>query len=94
MVMMFMLANELIESLRISLGKEQKFSDRSWAFMVLFDKIQVMQGNPTAIRETLSRGMNREQREERMEALMRSAEERRQQMKLVAGQVKDVTNDG
>jgi antirestriction protein ArdC len=86
---MIELANGIVVSLLHDLGTSQKFYDRVMGFGVVFDKIQIMQGNPTNIRET-HRGMSRTERAERAEQLLRTAEERRRDMKVIAKEVKHV----
>ena len=90
---MAQLCNEIVDSLRQELtpdAKPQKFYDRAWAFGVVFDKLQVAQGNPTSIHgRTEHHGMSRHQR---LEQLLDTAAERQAKIRLLGNneQEKDV----
>jgi hypothetical protein len=87
-------ANELVESLRTSLLSEKpKFYDRMMAFGIVFDKIQIFHGNPTAIHASLGRRLSRDERAERTKQLLETAEQRRKKLKVVGG-TEDRTSQG
>jgi len=91
---MAQLANEIVESLRGDLtpdSKPLKFYDRAWAFGVVFDKLQVAQGNPTQIHGRTQLGMSRHQR---LEQLLETAEERRRKLKVLVSEEEESVKAG
>jgi hypothetical protein len=80
------LANELVESLITDLltnNNKIRFHDRTMAFAIIFDKIQVYEGNPTSIRANVGRHLSRDERAVRAKQLLETAEQRRLKLKVV-----------
>jgi transposase-like protein len=73
------LAGELVDSLLGDLQNPRlkfSFRDRAWAFGVIFDKLQIQKGLPTAINKTIG-SLSKEERAERARELLLRGRQRR-----------------